>query len=131
MYGCRLPRKRRWQMRWRRRGGRFAQASAIESKARLEFASRFQRWRWRMRAGSQGIWLRRSGRGRVRSRRKFNSFCHNVGGCVLEQKRNLESRALARWIRTLTLILSLAGRGEDNAGWLRTALLAARERGSF
>src|SRR5271163_2035163 len=30
-----------------------------------------------------------------------------------EQRRNLESRAKdARWIRTLTLILSLAGRGE-------------------
>src|SRR5271163_2984873 len=46
-----------------------------------------------------------------------------------EKRRNFESRAKdARWIRTLTLILSLAGRGEDNARWLRTALLKGRGR---
>src|SRR5208282_2172281 len=36
-----------------------------------------------------------------------------------ERRRNLESRASdARWIRTLTLILSLSGRGEDGRGFL-------------
>ena len=45
-----------------------------------------------------------------------------------EQKLNLESRAKdARWIRTLTLILSLAGRGEGDAGWVRAALLTGRD----
>src|SRR5271168_1273964 len=35
-----------------------------------------------------------------------------------ERRRNLESRAFARWVRTLTLILSLSGRGEDGRGFL-------------
>src|SRR5277367_1065421 len=72
-------------------------------------------------------------------------FCVTLAAAFPERRGNLESRALARWvrmlskrsrgripesrakdarcIRTLTLILSLAGRGEDNAGWLFAALL--------
>ena len=47
-----------------------------------------------------------------------------------EQKRNLESRAKdVRCIRTLTLILSLAGRGEENARGY--AQLFCRERGKI
>src|SRR5271168_1240853 len=43
----------------------------------------------------------------------FRRALHNLG-ILTEQRRNFESRAKdARWIRTLTLILSLAGRGED------------------
>src|SRR5271156_4627336 len=51
-----------------------------------------------------------------------------------EKRRNLESRAEdARWVRTLTLILSLTGRGEDSAGRGEdfVILSAAKNPGSF
>jgi len=46
---------------------------------------------------------------------------------ALGTEQNLESRAKnARWIRTLTFILSLTGRGEERRSVLRKGLLTER-----